>query len=214
MVFWTAALHERFVTAVNELGGPRVATAFRIVTRMDVPGVTRQKVASHLQKYRQRLGLRPRPETPDRKRRGPASRSPPPSESDSQPQGYEVSAAALQAAATPALAAPAATGAAAGGPVAARQSVHGAPTAGRAPGLAPALMGVPWRAFVVTPAHAIGLESLAAAAALRQVGFTQAPEQTQAAPEQRQAARPAAPLLQHAPLSCQPHGAPRQQATV
>jgi two-component response regulator (ARR-B family) len=50
-VVWSAELHQQFVTAVNQLGidkaGPK-----RILDLMGVQGLTRENVASHLQKYR------------------------------------------------------------------------------------------------------------------------------------------------------------------
>ncbi|XP_044502489.1 two-component response regulator ARR2-like [Mangifera indica] len=56
-VTWTQELHQKFVTAVNQLGRDR-AVPKRILERMkemNVSGLTRENVASHLQKYRLHL---------------------------------------------------------------------------------------------------------------------------------------------------------------
>lgn len=50
-VVWTEELKERFVDAVELLGCEAVPTA--ILREMNVDGLTRQNVASHLQKYRE-----------------------------------------------------------------------------------------------------------------------------------------------------------------
>ena len=50
-VVWSAELHQRFVNAVNQLGIDK-AVPKRILDLMDVSGLTRENVASHLQKYR------------------------------------------------------------------------------------------------------------------------------------------------------------------
>ncbi|CAN4089948.1 unnamed protein product [Withania somnifera] len=52
---WTADLHERFVDAVTQLGGPSKATPKAIMRTMGVKGLTLFHLKSHLQKYR--LGL-------------------------------------------------------------------------------------------------------------------------------------------------------------
>ena len=49
---WTPFLHERFVLAVNALGGLATSTPKRVLVLMKVQGVTVQHVKSHLQKYR------------------------------------------------------------------------------------------------------------------------------------------------------------------
>ncbi|KAK1292615.1 Myb family transcription factor APL [Acorus calamus] len=49
---WTADLHERFVDAVAQLGGPDKATPKTIMRTMGVKGLTLFHLKSHLQKYR------------------------------------------------------------------------------------------------------------------------------------------------------------------
>jgi len=50
-VVWTVELHQQFVNAVNALGVDK-AVPKRILDLMGVEGLTRENVASHLQKYR------------------------------------------------------------------------------------------------------------------------------------------------------------------
>nr|XP_043621705.1 two-component response regulator ARR12-like [Erigeron canadensis] len=50
-VVWSIDLHKKFVTAVNQLGIEK-AVPKRILDLMNVDGLTRENVASHLQKYR------------------------------------------------------------------------------------------------------------------------------------------------------------------
>ncbi|KAM1302540.1 hypothetical protein ACFX2H_013460 [Malus domestica] len=49
---WTAELHDRFVDAVTQLGGPDKATPKTIMRTMGVKGLTLYHLKSHLQKYR------------------------------------------------------------------------------------------------------------------------------------------------------------------
>ncbi|GMH28288.1 hypothetical protein Nepgr_030131 [Nepenthes gracilis] len=49
---WTPDLHERFVDAVTQLGGPHKATPKAIMRTMAVKGLTLFHLKSHLQKYR------------------------------------------------------------------------------------------------------------------------------------------------------------------
>ncbi|GAB4850838.1 hypothetical protein Ancab_030137 [Ancistrocladus abbreviatus] len=50
-VVWSVELHQQFVTAVNQLDIDK-AVPKKILELMNVPGLTRENVASHLQKYR------------------------------------------------------------------------------------------------------------------------------------------------------------------
>ncbi|KAE8687950.1 Two-component response regulator ARR1 [Hibiscus syriacus] len=50
-VAWTVDLHQRFVKAVNQIGFDKVGPK-KILALMNVPWLTRENVASHLQKYR------------------------------------------------------------------------------------------------------------------------------------------------------------------
>ncbi|KAI7739891.1 hypothetical protein M8C21_026815 [Ambrosia artemisiifolia] len=62
-VVWSVELHQQFVAAVNQLGIDK-AVPKKILELMNVPGLTRENVASHLQKYRlylRRLSGSPHP---------------------------------------------------------------------------------------------------------------------------------------------------------
>ncbi|KAF8704151.1 hypothetical protein HU200_031644 [Digitaria exilis] len=49
---WTTEMHDRFIDAVNQLGGNAGAKPKDILGIMDVEGLTRDQVKSHLQKYK------------------------------------------------------------------------------------------------------------------------------------------------------------------
>ncbi|KMZ71777.1 Myb family transcription factor-related protein [Zostera marina] len=57
---WTVELHDRFVDAVSQLGGPDKATPKTIMRVMGVKGLTLYHLKSHLQKFR--LGKQPHKE--------------------------------------------------------------------------------------------------------------------------------------------------------
>ncbi|OVA02408.1 SANT/Myb domain [Macleaya cordata] len=57
-VVWSDELHNQFVAAVNQLGIDR-AVPKKILELMNVPGISRENVASHLQKYRLHLNKNP-----------------------------------------------------------------------------------------------------------------------------------------------------------
>ncbi|XP_072999229.1 two-component response regulator ORR26-like isoform X1 [Typha latifolia] len=50
-VVWSVDLHQKFVNAVNQIGFDKVGPK-KILDLMSIPGLTRENVASHLQKYR------------------------------------------------------------------------------------------------------------------------------------------------------------------
>ncbi|XP_019702523.1 two-component response regulator ORR26 isoform X2 [Elaeis guineensis] len=50
-VVWSVDLHQKFVNAVNQIGFDKVGPK-KILDLMNIPGLTRENVASHLQKYR------------------------------------------------------------------------------------------------------------------------------------------------------------------
>ncbi|URD80559.1 MYB family transcription factor [Musa troglodytarum] len=60
---WTVELHDRFVDAVTQLGGPDKATPKTIMRVMGVKGLTLYHLKSHLQKFR--LGKQPHKELND-----------------------------------------------------------------------------------------------------------------------------------------------------
>ncbi|CAL5068842.1 unnamed protein product [Urochloa decumbens] len=49
---WTTEMHDRFIDAVNQLGGCENAKPKAIVDIMNIEGLTREQVKSHLQKYK------------------------------------------------------------------------------------------------------------------------------------------------------------------
>ncbi|KAL5187664.1 Two-component response regulator ORR21 [Glycine soja] len=53
-VMWSKELHQHFVNAFMQIGLDK-AKPKRIVEAMNIPGLTREQVASHLQKYRHQL---------------------------------------------------------------------------------------------------------------------------------------------------------------
>lgn len=50
-VVWSVKLHQQFVSAINQLGIDK-AVPKKIMELMNVPGLSRENIASHLQKYR------------------------------------------------------------------------------------------------------------------------------------------------------------------
>ncbi|KAL0918833.1 hypothetical protein M5K25_010874 [Dendrobium thyrsiflorum] len=53
-VVWSVDLHQKFVNAVDQIGFDKVGPK-KILDMMNVPGLTRENIASHLQKYRMYL---------------------------------------------------------------------------------------------------------------------------------------------------------------
>ncbi|XP_016504592.1 myb-related protein 1-like [Nicotiana tabacum] len=60
---WTVEVHDHFVEAVNELGGPFEATPKNIMKLMDDEDITSGHIKSHLQKYRQSKDIISTPKT-------------------------------------------------------------------------------------------------------------------------------------------------------
>ncbi|MCO5548811.1 hypothetical protein L7F22_002273 [Adiantum nelumboides] len=58
---WSPELHQRFLHALQQLGGPRLATPKQIREVMHVEGLTNDEVKSHLQKFRLHTIRRPAP---------------------------------------------------------------------------------------------------------------------------------------------------------
>ncbi|OVA17586.1 SANT/Myb domain [Macleaya cordata] len=62
-VVWSVDLHQKFVNAVNQIGFDKVGPK-KILDLMNVPWLTRENVASHLQKYRLYLSRLQKPNDP------------------------------------------------------------------------------------------------------------------------------------------------------
>ncbi|PON36563.1 Octamer-binding transcription factor [Parasponia andersonii] len=63
---WTPDLHERFVEAVNQLGGADKATPKTVMKLMGIPGLTLYHLKSHLQKYRLSKNLHGQANSPNK----------------------------------------------------------------------------------------------------------------------------------------------------
>lgn len=66
---WTDELHQKFLRAIDEVGS-ETAVPKALMMSMNVPGLTRENIASHLQKYRQRLKERAAGAAADGERNG------------------------------------------------------------------------------------------------------------------------------------------------
>eukprot|EP00213_Chloropicon_mariensis_P001396 CAMPEP_0197477250 /NCGR_PEP_ID=MMETSP1309-20131121/15203_1 /TAXON_ID=464262 /ORGANISM="Genus nov. species nov., Strain RCC998" /LENGTH=384 /DNA_ID=CAMNT_0043018101 /DNA_START=129 /DNA_END=1279 /DNA_ORIENTATION=- len=73
---WTPDLHANFVSAVDTLGGPKMATPKAILKEMGVPGMTVYHVKSHLQKFRMHTKQREREETKSKSKASASSKAP------------------------------------------------------------------------------------------------------------------------------------------
>eukprot|EP00249_Psilotum_nudum_P027814 c35948_g1_i1 orf=218-733(+) len=67
---WSPELHQRFLNALQQLGGPQVATPKQIRELMNVEGLTNDEVKSHLQKFRLHI-RRPSPAPQTEGQQGP-----------------------------------------------------------------------------------------------------------------------------------------------